>query len=399
MKNILVRRGNNMKIAVAGTGYVGLSIAVLASQRHEVTAVDIVQEKVDLINRKISPIEDHEISEYLTNKRLNLKATTNSEEAYKDADVIFVAGPTDYNTEGNFFDTSVIEKIFDDIAKYNNNAIVCIKSTVPVDYTINIKKQYPGMKLIFSPEFLREGKALYDNLHPSRIIVGEQSKDAEIIANILKEASLDENTPVLFTSSTEAEAIKLFSNTYLALRVAYFNELDSYALKYHLNTKQIIEGVGLDPRIGSHYNNPSFGFGGYCLPKDTKQLLANYEHVPNNIIRAIVESNSTRKDFLADQIIAKKPRKVGIYRLVMKEGSDNFRASSIQGIMKRIKAKGIECIVFEPALKENHFFGSKKVTSLEEFKKESDIIVTNRHHNELDDVKDKVFTRDLFTRD
>ncbi len=388
-----------MKIAVAGTGYVGLSIAVLASQKHEVIAVDILQEKVDLINKKKSPIEDHEISDFLANKNLNLKATTNPQEAYKDADVVFVAGPTDYNSEGNFFDTSVIERIFDDIAKYNKDAIVCIKSTVPVDYTINIKKKYPNMKLIFSPEFLREGKALYDNLHPSRIIVGEQSKDAEVIANILKEGSLDADTPVLFTSSTEAEAIKLFSNTYLALRVAYFNELDSYALKYHLDTKQIIEGVGLDPRIGSHYNNPSFGFGGYCLPKDTKQLLANYEHVPNNIIKAIVDSNSTRKDFLADQILAKKPRKVGIYRLVMKEGSDNFRASSIQGIMKRIKAKGIECIVFEPALKEDHFFGSKKVTSLEEFKKESDIIVTNRHHNELDDVKDKVFTRDLFTRD
>jgi UDPglucose 6-dehydrogenase len=388
-----------MKIAVAGTGYVGLSIAVLASQKHEVIAIDILQEKVDLINKKISPIEDHEISDFLANKKLGLKATTNPEEAYKNAEVIFVAGPTDYNTEGNFFDTSVIEKIFDDIAKYNKNAIVCIKSTVPVDYTVNIKKQYPGMKLIFSPEFLREGKALYDNLHPSRIIVGEQSKEAEVIANILKEGSLDADTPVLFTSSTEAEAIKLFSNTYLALRVAYFNELDSYALKYNLDTKQIIEGVGLDPRIGNHYNNPSFGFGGYCLPKDTKQLLANYEHVPNNIIRAIVDSNSTRKDFLADQILAQKPQKVGIYRLVMKEGSDNFRASSIQGIMKRIKAKGIECIVFEPALKEDHFFGSRKVTSLDEFKKESDIIVTNRHHNELDDVKDKVFTRDLFTRD
>lgn len=388
-----------MKIAVAGTGYVGLSIAVLASQKHEVIAVDILQEKVDLINKKISPIEDREISDFLANKKLNLKATTNPEEAYKNAEVIFVAGPTDYNSEGNFFDTSVIERIFDDISKYNKDAIVCIKSTVPVDYTINIKKKYPGMKLIFSPEFLREGKALYDNLHPSRIIVGEQSKDAELIANILKEGSLDADTPVLFTSSTEAEAIKLFSNTYLALRVAYFNELDSYALKYQLDTRQIIEGVGLDPRIGSHYNNPSFGFGGYCLPKDTKQLLANYEHVPNNIIKAIVESNSTRKDFLADQILAKKPRKVGIYRLVMKEGSDNFRASSIQGIMKRIKAKGIECIVFEPALKEDHFFGSKKVTSLEEFKKESDIIVTNRHHSELEDVKEKVFTRDLFTRD
>jgi len=388
-----------MKIAVAGTGYVGLSIAVLAAQRHEVIAVDIIQEKVDLINKKISPIEDHEISDFLKNRELNLKATTNPEEAYKGAVVIFVAGPTDYNTEGNFFDTSVIEKIFNDIQKYNKDAIVCIKSTIPVGYTENIKKSYPGMKLIFSPEFLREGKALYDNLHPSRIIVGEKSKDAEVIADILKEGSLDKNTPVLFTSSTEAEAIKLFANSYLALRVAYFNELDSYALKYNLDTRQIIEGVGLDPRIGMHYNNPSFGFGGYCLPKDTKQLRANYEHVPNNIIQAIVDSNSTRKDFIADTILAKKPKKVGIYRLIMKEGSDNFRASSIQGIMKRIKAKGIECIVYEPVLKEDHFFGSRKVTSLEEFKQVSDVIVTNRHHPELDDVKDKVFTRDLFTRD
>lgn len=388
-----------MKIAVAGTGYVGLSIAVLAAQRHEVIAVDIIQEKVDLINKKISPIEDHEISDFLKNKKLSLRATTNPEEAYKDAEVIFVAGPTDYNTEGNFFDTSVIEKIFDDVKKYNKTAIVCIKSTIPVGYTEKIRKNYPGMKLIFSPEFLREGKALYDNLHPSRIIVGEKSKDAEVIAQILKEGSLDANTPVLFTSSTEAEAIKLFANSYLALRVAYFNELDSYALKYNLDTRQIIEGVGLDPRIGMHYNNPSFGFGGYCLPKDTKQLRANYEHVPNNIIQAIVDSNSTRKDFIADTILAKKPKKVGIYRLIMKEGSDNFRASSIQGIMKRIKAKGIECIVYEPVLKEDHFFGSRKVTSLEEFKQISDVIVTNRHHPELDDVKEKVFTRDLFTRD
>lgn len=388
-----------MKIAVAGTGYVGLSIAVLASQRHEVIAVDVIQEKVDLINRKVSPIEDREISDYLVNKNLNLKATSDPEEAYKDADVIFVAGPTNYDTEGNFFDTSVIEKIFDDIAEYNKKAIVCIKSTIPVGYTSEIKKKYPGMKLIFSPEFLREGKALLDNLYPSRIIVGEQSDDAKIIANILNEASLDPKTPVLFTSSTEAEAIKLFSNAYLALRVAYFNELDSYSLKYNLDSRQIIEGVGLDPRIGSHYNNPSFGFGGYCLPKDTKQLLANYEHVPNNIIRAIVDSNSTRKDFLAEQIIAKNPGTVGIYRLIMKDGSDNFRESSIQGIMKRIKARGIECIIFEPCLKEGSFFGSRKVDSLEELKRESDVIVTNRHHVELDDVKDKVFTRDLFNRD
>ncbi len=388
-----------MKIAVAGTGYVGLSIAVLTSQYHEVTAVDIVKEKIDLINKNISPIEDKEISEFFANKKLNLKATTDPETAYKNAELIFVAGPTDYDTKGNFFDTSVIEKIFDDIYKFNKTAIVCIKSTVPVGYTKSIKESYPGMKLIFSPEFLREGKALYDNLHPSRIIVGEQSKDAEIIASVLKEGALDKNTPVLFTSSTEAEAIKLFSNSYLALRVAYFNELDSYALKYNLNTKQIIEGVGLDPRIGTHYNNPSFGFGGYCLPKDTKQLRANYENVPNNIIQAIVDSNRTRKDFLADEIISRNPAKVGIYRLVMKEGSDNFRSSSIQGIMKRIKAKGIECIVYEPVLKEDHFFGSKKIDSLEEFKKASDIIISNRLHPDLKDVQEKVFTRDLFTRD
>ncbi|NLV66426.1 MAG: nucleotide sugar dehydrogenase, partial [Spirochaetes bacterium] len=327
-----------MKIAVAGTGYVGLSIAVLASQRHEVVAVDVISEKVDLINKKISPIEDHEISDFLANKKLNLRATTSAAEAYKGAEVIFVAGPTDYNAEGNFFDTSILESIFDDIAKYNRDAIVCIKSTIPVGYTVGIRKRYPGMKIIFSPEFLREGKALYDNLHPSRIIVGEKSADAEVIAQILKEGSLDHDTPVLFTEPTEAEAIKLFANSYLALRIAYFNELDSYALKYNLDTKQIIEGVGLDPRIGLHYNNPSFGFGGYCLPKDTKQLRANYEHVPNNIIQAIVDSNSTRKDFLAEVIISKKPEVVGIYRLVMKEGSDNFRASSIQGIMKRVKA-------------------------------------------------------------
>ncbi|HPS59054.1 MAG TPA: nucleotide sugar dehydrogenase [Spirochaetota bacterium] len=388
-----------MKIAVAGTGYVGLSIAVLASQRHEVVAVDVIKEKVDLINKRISPIEDHEISDFLANKKLSLRATTNAEEAYKDAEVIFVAGPTDYNSEGDFFDTSVIEKIFDDITKYNKQAIVCIKSTIPVGYTVNTKKKYPGMKLIFSPEFLREGKALYDNLHPSRIIVGAKSADAEIIAQILKEGSLDADTPVLFTEPTEAEAIKLFANSYLALRIAYFNELDSYALKYNLDTKQIIEGVGLDPRIGLHYNNPSFGFGGYCLPKDTKQLRANYKNVPNNIIQAIVDSNSTRKDFLTDVIISRKPDKVGIYRLVMKEGSDNFRASSIQGIMKRINARGIECVLYEPALKENKFFNSRKIESLEEFKKISDVIVANRMHPELEDVKEKVFTRDLFTRD
>lgn len=388
-----------MKIAVAGLGYVGLSIAVLAAQRHKVVALDVLPERVDAINRRESPIVDHEISDFLANKKLDLTATTDPKEAYQDAELIFVAGPTDYNSEGNFFDTSVIERIFNDIAGINKKAIVCIKSTIPVGYTEKIRNNYPGMKLIFSPEFLREGKALYDNLHPSRIIVGEKSKEAEVIANVLKEGSLDPHTPVLFTSATEAEAVKLFSNSYLAMRVAYFNELDSYALKYGLDTRQIIEGVGLDPRIGMHYNNPSFGFGGYCLPKDTKQLRANYESVPNNIIQAIVDSNRTRKDFIADVIIARKPRKVGIYRLIMKEGSDNFRASSIQGIMKRIKGKGIECVVFEPVLESDDFFGSRKIDSLEEFKAESDIIVSNRMHPELEDVKDKVFTRDLFTRD
>jgi len=388
-----------MKIAIAGTGYVGLSNAVLLAQHNEVWAVDIVREKVDLINKRISPIQDNEISDFFANKNLNLKATTDCEEGYKDAEVIFVAGPTNYDPVNNYFDTSIIESIFNDIKKYNTNAIVCIKSTVPVGYTNDIKARYPELKLIFSPEFLREGKALYDNLYPSRIIIGDKSPDAEIIANLLKEGAADRNTPVLFTSSTEAEAIKLFSNSYLALRVAYFNELDSFALKYNLDSRQIIEGVGLDPRIGSHYNNPSFGFGGYCLPKDTKQLLANYEHVPNNIIRAIVNSNSTRKDFLAEQIVAKNPRKVGIYRLIMKEGSDNFRESSIQGIMKRIKGKGIECILYEPEYKEEHLFGSKRIDSLDEFKRESDIIISNRYHVILDDVKHKVFTRDLFNRD
>jgi len=388
-----------MRIAVAGLGYVGLSIAVLVAQRHKVVALDVLQERVDAVNRRISPIADCEISAYLAGRDLNLTATTSPETAYRDAEVVFVAGPTDYNTEGNFFDTSVIERIFGDIARINRQAIVCIKSTIPVGYTEKIRKAYPGMKLIFSPEFLREGKALEDNLHPSRIIVGDRSADGEIIAGLLKEGSLDPDTPVLFTSPTEAEAVKLFSNSYLAMRVAYFNELDSYALKYGLDTRQIIEGVGLDPRIGMHYNNPSFGFGGYCLPKDTKQLLANYENVPNNIIQAIVDANRTRKDFLADVVIARRPQCVGIYRLIMKEGSDNFRASAIQGVMKRIKGKGIACVVFEPALREAHFFGSPKVDDLQAFKARSEIILTNRMHPELEDVRDKVFTRDLFTRD
>ncbi len=388
-----------MKVAVAGTGYVGLSIAVLVAQKHEVIALDVVQEKVDLINKRIPPIEDSEIADFMKNKELNLRATTDPKEAFSQAEVIFVAGPTDYDPKENFFNTSILESILDDIYKHNKGAIVCIKSTVPVGYTDKISKSYPHMKLLFSPEFLREGKALYDNLHPSRIIVGGKDEDAETIARLLKEGSLEKDTPVLFTSSTEAEAVKLFANTFLALRVAYFNELDSYAMAHNLDTRQIIEGVGLDPRIGMHYNNPSFGFGGYCLPKDTKQLRANYRDVPNNIIGAIVDSNRTRKDYLADKIIDMAPKKVGIYRLIMKEGSDNFRASAIQGIMKRVKAKGIECIVYEPVLKEDHFFGSKKVVSLEEFKAQSDVILSNRMHPELEDVSDKVFTRDLFTRD
>ncbi len=388
-----------MKIAVAGLGYVGLSIAVLASQRHKVVALDVLTERVEAINRRESPIVDHEISDFLASKPLDLTATTHAEEAYLGAEVIFVAGPTDYNAEGNYFDTSIIERIFDDIYRINRQAIVCIKSTIPVGYTEKTRLKYPGMKLIFSPEFLREGKALWDNLHPSRIIVGEKSKEGETIAQILKEGSLDPHTPVLFTSATEAEAVKLFSNSYLAMRVAYFNELDSYALKYGLDTRQIIEGVGLDPRIGMHYNNPSFGFGGYCLPKDTKQLRANYESVPNNIIQAIVDSNRTRKDFLADTIISRNPKRVGVYRLIMKEGSDNFRASSIQGIMKRIKGKGIECVIYEPVLKDDHFFGSRRIDSLAEFKAECDVILSNRMHPELEDVREKVFTRDLFTRD